>query len=327
MVALAQLVERFCRTLAGRRLAWGPAGYPYPTIIDLSSCGTSIPSGSFYLALNFTGNNVNNTGFLMDPNAPIGRGWYNTSGSWVQDPTYDYAFAAVVYRPITPVTPYDRVNNLEGIDIASPTPGTYTLYVNAYNVPQGPQPYALTLSGDYRMLGSEVVTRPIAATGTDYKFGNTGVTMNFTSESLTSVTVTVHRNHFPTTGADSVKRLYEITSVGGAFNATVAFGYEQAEFDASGITSESSLKAYQWTGSAWVEYPGSVPDPTNNTVTVSGVTGFSLWTLGDQQPTAMYLVSLQAKNTSNLYLPVGIGLVALPAICIGAILLTRRMRR
>lgn len=42
---------------------------------------------------------------------------------------------------------YDRVNNVEGIDIASPATGMYTVTVNAHNVPQGPQPYALIASG------------------------------------------------------------------------------------------------------------------------------------------------------------------------------------
>ncbi len=41
----------------------------------------------------------------------------------------------------------DRKNNVEGIDILSPTTGLYTLSVQAYNVPEGPQPFALVVSG------------------------------------------------------------------------------------------------------------------------------------------------------------------------------------
>lgn len=42
---------------------------------------------------------------------------------------------------------YDRVNNVEGIDIASAATGVYSITVRGYNVPQGPQPYALVVSG------------------------------------------------------------------------------------------------------------------------------------------------------------------------------------
>ena len=43
----------------------------------------------------------------------------------------------------------DRRNNVEGIDIAAPGPGIYTLRVRAYNVPQGPQPFALVTTGGF----------------------------------------------------------------------------------------------------------------------------------------------------------------------------------
>ena len=39
--------------------------------------------------------------------------------------------------------PADRVNNVVGVDLDSPATGVYTAAVTGYNVPQGPQPYAL----------------------------------------------------------------------------------------------------------------------------------------------------------------------------------------
>lgn len=42
---------------------------------------------------------------------------------------------------------YDRTNNVEGIDITSAGTGVYTITVRGYNVPHGPQPYALVVSG------------------------------------------------------------------------------------------------------------------------------------------------------------------------------------
>ncbi|HOK55211.1 MAG TPA: hypothetical protein PKV43_12150, partial [Armatimonadota bacterium] len=41
----------------------------------------------------------------------------------------------------------DNKNNVETIDITNPTPGFYTVTVSAFNVPYGPQPYALVASG------------------------------------------------------------------------------------------------------------------------------------------------------------------------------------
>jgi len=41
----------------------------------------------------------------------------------------------------------DRTNNLVGIDIAAPATGWYTLTVTGYNIPHGPQPYALVIAG------------------------------------------------------------------------------------------------------------------------------------------------------------------------------------
>jgi len=40
----------------------------------------------------------------------------------------------------------DRANNVEGVDINAPAPGWYRVRVIGYNVPEGPQPYALVVS-------------------------------------------------------------------------------------------------------------------------------------------------------------------------------------
>ena len=41
----------------------------------------------------------------------------------------------------------DHTNNAEGIDLTAPTTGDYVIRVRAYNAPQGPQPFALVVSG------------------------------------------------------------------------------------------------------------------------------------------------------------------------------------
>ena len=47
---------------------------------------------------------------------------------------------------ITGGTP-DRNNNVEGVDLATPAVGSYTVTVRGFNVPSGPQPFALVVSG------------------------------------------------------------------------------------------------------------------------------------------------------------------------------------
>ena len=43
----------------------------------------------------------------------------------------------------------DRINNVEGVDIPFPQAGSYTVKVSAYNIPKGPQPYALVVLGGF----------------------------------------------------------------------------------------------------------------------------------------------------------------------------------
>lgn len=43
----------------------------------------------------------------------------------------------------------DRINNVENVYIASATAGTWTVEINGFNVPQGPQPFALVVDGTF----------------------------------------------------------------------------------------------------------------------------------------------------------------------------------
>jgi len=50
----------------------------------------------------------------------------------------------------------DRVNNLENVYVQSPPAGAWTVTVRAFNVPQGPQPFALVVAG--QVVGAPVGT-------------------------------------------------------------------------------------------------------------------------------------------------------------------------
>jgi len=57
----------------------------------------------------------------------------------------------------------DTVNNVESVDISSPPTGVYTVTITGYNVPQGPQPFALVVSG--KLPGGYVSGTARTATG------------------------------------------------------------------------------------------------------------------------------------------------------------------
>lgn len=48
---------------------------------------------------------------------------------------------------------FDRTNNVENVYFSAPTAGTYTVNVKGYNVPNGPQPYSLVVSGNGLAVG------------------------------------------------------------------------------------------------------------------------------------------------------------------------------
>ncbi|HHN94247.1 MAG TPA: DUF11 domain-containing protein, partial [Anaerolineae bacterium] len=69
-----------------------------------------------------------------------------SNGGLVNDLDLEITGPGGTYHP-NGLSTADRVNNVENIDIASPQTGLYVVTVSAYNVPQGPQPYALVASG------------------------------------------------------------------------------------------------------------------------------------------------------------------------------------
>jgi hypothetical protein len=57
----------------------------------------------------------------------------------------------------------DRINNVQEVDFSSPTLGVYTVTITGYNVPQGPQPFALVVSGNLtHALASGYIVTPSA---------------------------------------------------------------------------------------------------------------------------------------------------------------------
>lgn len=80
----------------------------------------------------------------------------------------------------------DRTNNVETVDILSPVAGTYTITVSSHNIPYGPQPYALVVSGGFGEEATIVSTIADAkAMPDDTLIGITGKVVTAGTEVLT----------------------------------------------------------------------------------------------------------------------------------------------
>lgn len=112
--------------------------------VDLAAKNIRINSGDFFIALELPDSNML---WAYDGSSPVdGRSWDFDGSSWGKWTESDYMINAVM-TAVPPSTQQDRVNNLQGIDIASPPTGAYKVVVSGYNVARGPQPYALVVSG------------------------------------------------------------------------------------------------------------------------------------------------------------------------------------
>jgi len=145
--------------------------------------------------------------------------------------------------------------------------------------------------------GGDTVVKSGFTGGTPYSFGPTMISMTLAAADTGSVTVTKHL-----TAPGGVWDAGEISvtwwissSLSAGFPATLSLCYTDAEV--AGLD-ESRLAMFRWNGSAWVDQ-NATPDPAHHCVTLSGVTGFSAWTLKDVSvgaatPTAARVVGLAA---------------------------------
>jgi hypothetical protein len=110
--------------------------------VTLGITGVSISSGDFYIALEKYDTDMGAYICLTDPSD---RSYLHNGSAWALSGYATYIRANV--RGADYSTSFDRVNNVVGLTMNSPAAGTYTVKVSGYNVPYGPQPYALVVSG------------------------------------------------------------------------------------------------------------------------------------------------------------------------------------
>lgn len=139
----------------------------------------TIHSGSYYLSLEATAA----TQFIAiekDTN-PTGRSLVHNGSEWLTSP-HTYYIRSLV-NTLEPATLSDHTNNVEGITLDQPTPGLYTIRVKGYNVPFGPQSYAVVASGNIAQCTLDIDQNAQADALTDgllllrYLFGFRGETL------------------------------------------------------------------------------------------------------------------------------------------------------
>jgi hypothetical protein len=141
---------------------------------DVEVSGVTITSGSFYVELRYTSPVSDNSPFLwIDLTSPDNRSYFFDGTSWSSLPSGgmpngDFAIQVTATGEDFS-TLSDRVNNAVGIDIASPSTGSYSIRIEGYNVPQGPQPYALVVTGGTLSALTEV-TPPVAPSSPSASF-------------------------------------------------------------------------------------------------------------------------------------------------------------
>jgi len=174
----------------------------------------------------------------------------------------------------------DSVNNVEQVELLSPPVGLYTIKVNGTNIPQGPQPFALVISGaldvtppsasdEFPANNSYTTnsTTTIAVNITDSGFGVNLSSINITiNDSLVAFTNTTITNGY---------RIQNITSVlysDGIINVSINV-----------TDNASNSMTYNWSFTIDVTTPTS-NTPPDTEFSANATASFDKWVLADLHP-------------------------------------------
>jgi subtilase family serine protease/subtilisin family serine protease len=124
-----------------------------------------------------------------------------------------------------PGTTPDRTNNLENVYIAAPAAGDWTIVVRGYNVPQGPQPFALVIGREANPVQQLPRVSVVASTSTVNETATTGAqfTLSRSGDLSSELTVAYMMSGAATAGADYQSLPGTATFAAGAADVVVAF--------------------------------------------------------------------------------------------------------
>jgi serine protease AprX len=116
----------------------------------------------------------------------------------------------------------DRLNNVENVYVFAAAAGTWTISVSGYNVPQGPQPFAIVI--DAPAQSGTPLVRVTVDDATATEAGPTGGVVRFTrsGDTSTALDVTYNVSGSAAAGSDYVALSGHVTIPEGAVDATVS---------------------------------------------------------------------------------------------------------
>jgi serine protease AprX len=122
-----------------------------------------------------------------------------------------------------PATAPDRLNNVENVYVFAAASGTWTVTVNGYNVPQGPQPFALVMDAVAGDGSSLPKVRASVADGTATEAGPSSgaITLTRSGDPASALTVSYTVGGTATAGADYTALSGTVTIPEGASDVTL----------------------------------------------------------------------------------------------------------
>lgn len=187
----------------------------------------------------------------------------------------------------------DRTNNVENVVVAKPQAGTYTVTVKAHNVPQGPQPYAMVVSGQVNGGTSNPKPQPPAG---DTQAPSVSLTAPQAGATL-SGTATVSAKAEDNSGVSKVDFFANGVWIGAANNAPYALAWDTATV-ADG-TYSLVANAYDAAGNVGKSAPVTVT-VANGRQGSTDLTEVFTGTTGASGSTKRYYVDLPANGTLSL---------------------------
>ncbi|MFD2717618.1 hypothetical protein ACFST9_02755 [Hymenobacter monticola] len=237
-------------------------------------------------------------------------GAVQVSGPRTFDAGANYIYSgttAQVPGPALPATVASlTLSNPAGLTLGQNLTTTQALVVNSGELRTGPAAVILgptaTLSESATgyVTGAVETSRPVATPGQSQDFGGLGLMLTPASSSTALPGATTVRRLTGTaaTGSTSVgmKRYFEIHAATNAgLDLTMQAQYRDDELNG---VDEANLMFYRATSSAagpWVAQTGAYArDAANNRISLSGVSGFSVWTLGSSAPLPVELTAFAA---------------------------------
>jgi Subtilase family/Calx-beta domain len=185
----------------------------------------------------------------------------------------------------------DRINNVENVFVASPVPGAWSVSVRGFNVPFGPQSFALVVEGASEPLGApEIAPAPptLGVTAVDASATEAGPTDGVfriarSGDTSAELLVRYAVSGTATPGSDYIALPGEVTLPAGATEATLTVSPlddEAYESNETVVLTLLSSLAYD-VGEPPAATVTVVSDDLRSDLTVTAMTGPSLLAAGD----------------------------------------------